>query len=84
MKKKSVKMDYVIVRSHTAGVHAGYLKSRTGDYIILLESRRLWKWYGASLSQVANLLKGGESNTKGGLSVPNASQVKEQRKNQHS
>lgn len=45
---------YVIVRAHTAGVHAGYLHSRVGDTVILLESRRLWRWYGGSLSEVAN------------------------------
>jgi hypothetical protein len=50
---KKTKKPYVIVRSHTAGVHAGYLESRKGDSIILSKSRRLWRWYGASLSQVA-------------------------------
>lgn len=45
---------YVIVRSHTAGVHAGWLESREGDTVVLTESRRLWKWYGGSLSEVAN------------------------------
>jgi len=56
MNKKIVKSKkpYVIVRAHTAGVHAGYLLSRKGDTVILSESRRLWKWMGASLSQVAN------------------------------
>lgn len=54
MKKKTVKKEYVIVRSHTAGVHAGYLLSRKGDTVILAHSRRLWRWCGASLSQVAN------------------------------
>lgn len=53
-KKVKSKKPYVIVRSHTAGVHAGYLESRKGDTIILSESRRLWRWCGASLSQVAN------------------------------
>ena len=48
------KQKYVIVRSHTSGVHAGYLVSRKGDTIVLAESRRLWRWCGASLSQVAN------------------------------
>ena len=54
MKKKVSKKPYVIVRSHTAGVHAGYLESRKGDTLILSQSRRLWQWSGASLSQVAN------------------------------
>ena len=44
---------FVIVRSHTAGVHAGYLKSRKGDTLVLTQSIRLWRWFGASLSQVA-------------------------------
>ena len=48
------KKAYVIVRAHTAGVHAGYLESREGDTVVLTESRRLWRWCGASLSQVAN------------------------------
>ena len=47
------KKKFVIVRSHTAGVHAGYLKSRKGDTIVLTQSIRLWRWFGASLSQVA-------------------------------
>ena len=45
---------YVIVRSHTAGVHAGFLESRDGDMVTLYSSRRLWRWCGASLSQVAS------------------------------
>lgn len=53
-KVTKIKKPYVIVRSHTAGVHAGYLESRKGDTLILSESRRLWQWSGASLSQVAN------------------------------
>lgn len=53
-KTKQSKKPYVIVRSHTAGVHSGYLESRKGDTVILSQSRRLWRWCGASLSQVAN------------------------------
>lgn len=49
MKKK----PYVIVRAHTAGVHAGYLESRDGTTVVLSQSRRLWRWCGGSLSQVA-------------------------------
>ncbi len=54
VKKAVAKKPYVIVRSHTAGVHAGFLKSRKGDTVVLTESRRLWLWQGASLSEVAN------------------------------
>lgn len=52
MAKKQSK-EYVIVRAHTAGVHAGFLESRKGDTVVLTKSRRLWRWCGASLSQVA-------------------------------
>ena len=52
--KKQIKKPFVIVRSHTAGVHAGYLVSRKGDSVMLSKSIRLWKWFGASLSQVAS------------------------------
>lgn len=54
-KAKSLKgMEYVIVRTYSAGVFAGYLKSRNGQEVVLLNARRLWQWYGAaSLSQLA-------------------------------
>ena len=46
--------DYVIVRTYSAGVHAGYLESRDGKEVVLRNTRRLWKWDGAaSLSQLA-------------------------------
>ena len=55
-KAKSFKgMEYVIVRTYSAGVFAGYIKSRKGQEVILLNARRLWYWVGAaSLSQLAN------------------------------
>ena len=47
-------MKYVIVRTYSAGVFAGYLKSRDGKEMIMLEARRLWYWSGAaSLSQLS-------------------------------
>jgi len=50
--KKELK--YVIVRTHSAGVFAGELESRTGQEVVLLNARRLWYWAGAaSLSQLA-------------------------------
>ena len=49
------KSKWVIVRTHSAGVFAGKLKSRKGQEVELLEARRLWYWSGAaSLSQLAN------------------------------
>lgn len=47
--------DYVIVRSDRAGVFAGHLveHDRTTQHVVLTDVRRLWKWIGASLSEVA-------------------------------
>ena len=54
--------DYVVVRTYSAGVHAGYLKSRDGKEVTLTNTRRLWHWKGAAtLSQVAGT---GIANTK--------------------
>ena len=47
-------MKYVIVRTYSAGVFAGYLSSRQGQEVTLLNARRVWYWTGAaSLSQLA-------------------------------
>jgi len=47
-------MEYVVVRTYSAGVHAGYLKEREGKEVVLVNARRLWYWEGAaSLSQLA-------------------------------
>lgn len=45
---------YVIVRTYSAGVHAGTLKSKDSKEVVLTDSRRIWYWDGAaSLSQLA-------------------------------
>lgn len=52
-------LGYVIVRSESAGVFAGYFVSATPDAngtetVVLRNCRRIWCWYGAaSISQVA-------------------------------
>lgn len=47
-------MPYVIVRTYSAGVHAGYLESRDGKEVTLRNTRRIWYWDGAaSLSELA-------------------------------
>lgn len=47
-------VEYVIVRTTSAGVFAGYLKTRNGQEVTLLNARRLYQWAGAaSLSQMA-------------------------------
>jgi hypothetical protein len=46
--------DYVIVRTLSAGVFSGYLKSRCDKEVVLTNARRLWSWKGAaSLSELA-------------------------------
>jgi hypothetical protein len=47
-------LHYVIVRTYSAGVFAGFLESRIGQEVIIRDARRLWYWDGASsLSQLA-------------------------------
>lgn len=47
-------MKYVIVRTYSAGVFAGYLKEKKEKEVTLINARRLWRWCGAaSLSQLA-------------------------------
>lgn len=47
-------MEYIICRTYSAGVFAGYLQERNGQEVILRKARRLWYWSGAaSLSQLA-------------------------------
>lgn len=56
-------LKYVIVRTYSAGVFAGHLKSRKGREVVLTDARRLWYWVGAaSLSQLA---QSGSSNPAG-------------------
>lgn len=45
---------YVIVRTYSAGVHAGVLGARDGREVVLSGARRIWRWDGAaSLSELA-------------------------------
>ncbi len=45
---------YVLVRTYSAGVHDGILKSRNGKEVTLTNARRIWYWEGAAtLSQLA-------------------------------
>ena len=48
------KKPYVVIRTYSAGVFAGYLISRKGKEAVMEGARRLWYWKGAaSLSQIA-------------------------------
>jgi len=63
-------MDYVLIRTYSAGVFTGYLKSRDGKEVVLLDAIRLWKWYGAaSLSQLSMEGVKNPSNCKFGMPV---------------
>jgi len=45
---------YCMVRTYSAGVFAGTVKSRKGKEVVLKNARRIWYWKGAaSLSQLA-------------------------------
>ena len=45
---------HAVVRTYSAGVFAGIIKSRNGKEIILTNARRIWYWEGAaSLSELA-------------------------------
>jgi hypothetical protein len=47
-------MQYVIVRTYSAGCFAGELEGRDGKEVTLVNARRLWYWAGAaSLSELA-------------------------------
>ena len=47
-------MRYVICRTYSAGVFAGYIESRTGQEVVMRNARRIYYWDGAaSLSQLA-------------------------------
>lgn len=47
-------MKYVLIRTYSAGVFVGYLKSKKDSEVVLVNARRLWYWDGASsLSQLA-------------------------------
>jgi hypothetical protein len=49
-----MKDKFVIVRTYSAGVFAGTLRSKEGKEVTLTNARRLWYWQGAaSLSQLA-------------------------------
>lgn len=46
-------MKYCIIRGHYAGCHAGFVKERNGDEVTLVKTRRLWRWWGKTLSGLA-------------------------------
>ena len=52
--KVSAESGYSMVRTYSAGVFAGKIKTREGKEATLTDARRIWKWVGAaSLSELA-------------------------------
>lgn len=44
----------VIVRTQNAGVHFGYLVGKSPTDVKLINSRRIWRWFGAfTLSEIS-------------------------------
>ena len=47
--------EFCIVRTHSAGVHAGTLLECNGTAVLLGDATRIWRWSGAfTLSEMAN------------------------------
>lgn len=52
--KKEKMSKLVLVRTYSAGVHVGQLKSRKGQEVTLTNARRIWRWFGANtLNEIA-------------------------------
>lgn len=52
--KNTKGLEYAVVRTYSAGVFAGFVKSEKGQEAELVNARRIWYWAGAaSLSQLA-------------------------------
>lgn len=54
---------YCVIRTYTAGVHVGVVRSRNGKEVVLSEAKRVWYWQGANtLHEIAT--KGIEKTSK--------------------
>lgn len=64
-------MRFCIVRTYSAGVHAGYIKSVDGKIVTLINARRFWRWAGAfTLSELAVKGTTDPDNCKFAITVP--------------
>ena len=48
-------MPFVLIRGYGSGVQFGYLKSRNGCEVELINSRRIWAWNGATETNQINV-----------------------------
>lgn len=53
IKQDTSGLKWVIVRTLSAGVFYGQIEKREGKEVTLVNARRMWQWFGASLSQCA-------------------------------
>ncbi len=61
--------EYVLVRTRSAGVHAGTLLESHGTAVLLGDTTRIWRWEGAfSLSEMSQ--KGCAESSRISVSVP--------------
>lgn len=71
MAEKVDGLEYVCIRTYSAGVHCGYLKERNGKEVELVNARRIWKWSGAfTLSELATKGVTNPTNCKFSCTVP--------------
>lgn len=40
--------EFVLIRTHSAGVHCGTLADCSGTVMVLIDARRVWRWKGAN------------------------------------
>lgn len=62
--------DWVIVRSHSSGVHFGRLKSKKGNEVTLKDSRRMWRWWSASENSLSGVARHGINREKSKICGP--------------
>lgn len=72
MKKSEKKREnWVIVRCSSAGVHFGILKSHKSGEVVLMKSRRLWRWWSQfTLSELSQLGPKQEKISENRFSIP--------------
>ena len=73
-------LPYVMIRTYSAGVHIGYLKSKeytpSGIVVQLVNTRRVYSWSGAvTLSQLANEGSKKQADCKITLEIPSNEMV---------
>lgn len=66
-------MPFVLVRGYGSGVQYGYLKSRNGCEVELIDARRIWSWNKATETMQISVEGISKSDSKVTVSVPKKS-----------